>query len=55
MDNIDWNIECESCFASSGSDIFIDTNIGELVCKKCGVVQTKYIWVANNVYEVFSS
>jgi transcription initiation factor TFIIIB Brf1 subunit/transcription initiation factor TFIIB len=43
------NIVCNSC-GSSGSSLYIDIKIGEIVCTLCGVVQPQ-IWCRGEVYE----
>ena len=50
VDNIDCKIFCASCNAS-GSSIYIDANLGELVCKECGVVLDDYVWWNDEIYE----
>jgi transcription initiation factor TFIIIB Brf1 subunit/transcription initiation factor TFIIB len=50
VENIDYNIFCATCW-SSGSDIFIDTSIGELVCTHCGLVLPEYVWMNDEIYE----
>jgi transcription initiation factor TFIIIB Brf1 subunit/transcription initiation factor TFIIB len=41
-------IICSNCNSTS---IFIDYNIGEIVCTNCGLVQNKCIGWKNEVYD----
>ncbi len=50
VDNIDINIKCDWC-SNSGSGIYIDITIGELVCKACGIVLPNFIWMKDEIYE----
>jgi transcription initiation factor TFIIIB Brf1 subunit/transcription initiation factor TFIIB len=50
VDNVDFSIQCNMCWDSSGSSIYIDTHIGELVCKKCGLVLENFIWLDDEIY-----
>jgi len=50
VENMDWKIFCAEC-GCSGSDIFIDVYIGELVCTQCGLVLPDFIWLKDEIYE----
>ncbi len=50
VENMDYNIICAEC-RSSGSDIFIDVCIGELVCTQCGLVLPEFYWWNDEIYE----
>lgn len=50
VNNIDISIKCQEC-STSGNGIYIDVDIGELVCKKCGLVLPDFIWIKDEIYE----
>ena len=47
------DIICECGNTTTGSyGVYIDTDNGEIVCKKCGLVSDEYYWQDDDVYEI---
>lgn len=53
MSEAKFEIRCDDCgniYSGSGA-MFIDQEIGEIVCKGCGLVSSKWMWRDEEFYE----